>query len=219
MTWAECSPLGLHRCNTSSTRPTPTEVAYRLGTGVVGRCRHHPHPFAVAPHWFARQLTFVTYSWTSRPAPVVGGWLRLTLVWYQRGSIFCGRGSGRRSIPSRHAVARGSIRGDRRGCSRAPPPNSAIRRSRRSSRLSLDITRTSQRNLMAPRCGTVRTPTVMMASTFDSGRPRMCRSPRPKTAGRQDRSVRCGPVRPRFLFECSSITDSACGRLFPRRSA
>jgi hypothetical protein len=55
----------------------------RLGRGVVGRfgVMHHTHPFAAPPHWFARQLTFVTYSRTSRTAPLVGGWLRLALVW------------------------------------------------------------------------------------------------------------------------------------------
>lgn len=36
----------------------------------------------------ARQLTLVTYSRTGRYAAFVGGWLRLALVWYRRGSIW-----------------------------------------------------------------------------------------------------------------------------------
>ena len=36
---------------------------------------------------FARQLTLVTYSRTGRREAFVGGWLRLALVWYRRGSI------------------------------------------------------------------------------------------------------------------------------------
>jgi hypothetical protein len=63
-------------------------VADGLGTGVVGRfggIEHDRRSFAAPPRKFARQLTLVTYPRTGRSAPVVGGWLRLALVWYQRG--------------------------------------------------------------------------------------------------------------------------------------
>jgi hypothetical protein len=44
-----------------------------------------PHDAYTAPmavvHWLARHLTLVTYSRTSRTAPVFGGWRRLALVW------------------------------------------------------------------------------------------------------------------------------------------
>ena len=58
------------------------------GTVTIGLAAAVRFPFVAPPHLSARQLTFVTYSRTSRSAPVVGGWLRLALVWYQRVSVF-----------------------------------------------------------------------------------------------------------------------------------
>jgi hypothetical protein len=38
---------------------------------------------------FERRVTLVTYSRTGRCESFVGGWFRLALVWYRRGSISC----------------------------------------------------------------------------------------------------------------------------------